>query len=113
MISLYISGLEKFPTQFRVHGRDRFRALTNRTKKTLPSSKLVILSANSSVASEEYLICEVYQMFQVHFLAKMAQKVLVTGGAGFIGSHTVLELLEAGYEVIAIDNFLNSVPGRY
>ncbi|KAH7722037.1 Protein GALE-1 a [Aphelenchoides avenae] len=39
-----------------------------------------------------------------------AQKVLVTGGAGFIGSHTVLELLEAGYEVIAIDNFLNSVP---
>lgn len=41
----------------------------------------------------------------------MAQTVLVTGGAGFIGSHTVLELLEAGYEVIAVDNFLNSVPG--
>lgn len=36
--------------------------------------------------------------------------VLVTGGAGFIGSHTVVELLEAGYEVVIIDNFSNSSP---
>ena len=36
--------------------------------------------------------------------------VLVTGGAGFIGSHTVAELLEAGYEVVIIDNFSNSSP---
>lgn len=35
-------------------------------------------------------------------------KVLVTGGAGFIGSHTVVELQQAGYEVVAIDNFENS-----
>jgi len=34
--------------------------------------------------------------------------VLVTGGAGFIGSHTVLELLEAGYEVVVVDNLSNS-----
>lgn len=35
--------------------------------------------------------------------------VLVTGGAGYIGSHCVVELLEAGYGVIALDNFNNSV----
>lgn len=34
--------------------------------------------------------------------------ILVTGGAGYIGSHTCVELLQAGYEVIVVDNFLNS-----
>ncbi|MBP9187275.1 MAG: UDP-glucose 4-epimerase GalE [Bacteroidia bacterium] len=37
-------------------------------------------------------------------------KVLVTGGSGFIGSHTVVELQQAGYDVVAIDNFENSSP---
>ena len=36
--------------------------------------------------------------------------ILVTGGTGFIGSHTVVELLESGYEVVIIDNFANSKP---
>jgi UDP-glucose 4-epimerase len=36
--------------------------------------------------------------------------VLVTGGAGFIGSHTCVELLEHGYEVIVVDDFSNSSP---
>lgn len=35
-------------------------------------------------------------------------RILVTGAAGYIGSHTCLELLEAGYEVIALDNLSNS-----
>jgi UDP-glucose 4-epimerase len=35
-------------------------------------------------------------------------KILVTGGAGYIGSHTVVELMNAGYEVVIIDNFSNS-----
>lgn len=34
--------------------------------------------------------------------------ILVTGGAGYIGSHTCVELLEAGYEVVVIDNLCNS-----
>ena len=36
--------------------------------------------------------------------------ILVTGGAGFIGSHTCVELLENGYEVVIVDNFINSKP---
>ena len=34
--------------------------------------------------------------------------ILVTGGAGYIGSHTCVELLNSGYDVIVIDNFCNS-----
>ena len=37
-------------------------------------------------------------------------KILVTGGTGYIGSHTVVELQNAGYEVLVIDNFDNSHP---
>jgi UDP-glucose 4-epimerase len=40
----------------------------------------------------------------------MTQTILVTGGSGFIGSHTVVELLEANYQVVIIDNFCNSSP---
>ena len=35
-------------------------------------------------------------------------KILVTGGAGYIGSHTVLEFALAGYEIVVIDNLVNS-----
>lgn len=38
----------------------------------------------------------------------MAKKIIVTGGAGFIGSHTVVELIHSGYTPIIIDNFSNS-----
>ena len=34
--------------------------------------------------------------------------ILVTGGAGFIGSHTCVELLNAGYEVVVLDNLVNA-----
>ena len=36
--------------------------------------------------------------------------ILVTGGAGYIGSHTCVELLNAGYDVVVVDNYDNSVP---
>jgi UDP-glucose 4-epimerase len=38
----------------------------------------------------------------------MSKKVIVTGGAGFIGSHTAVQLVQAGYTPIVIDNFCNS-----
>lgn len=38
----------------------------------------------------------------------MATKILVTGGTGYIGSHTTVELQQAGYEVVIIDNLSNS-----
>ena len=34
--------------------------------------------------------------------------VLLTGGAGYIGSHVAVELLQSGYDVIIVDNFYNS-----
>ena len=37
-------------------------------------------------------------------------KILVTGGSGYIGSHTVVELINAGFEPIIIDNYSNSSP---
>ena len=36
--------------------------------------------------------------------------VLVTGGAGYIGSHACVELLEAGFNVVVVDNLSNSNP---
>jgi UDP-glucose 4-epimerase len=38
------------------------------------------------------------------------QNILVTGGAGYIGSHTCVQLLNAGYRVIVVDNYSNSKP---
>lgn len=39
---------------------------------------------------------------------KMTEKVLITGGAGYIGSHTTVELAAAGFEPVIVDNFSNS-----
>lgn len=40
----------------------------------------------------------------------MNKSILVTGGAGYIGSHTCVELLQAGFELTVLDNFCNSKP---
>ena len=37
-------------------------------------------------------------------------KILVTGGAGYIGTHTSVELLNAGKDIVVLDNFSNSNP---
>ena len=39
----------------------------------------------------------------------MTQTILVTGGAGYIGTHCIIELLQKGFQVVAIDNFTNAV----
>ena len=38
----------------------------------------------------------------------MKEKILVTGGLGFIGSHTVVELVNNGHNILIIDNLVNS-----
>ena len=40
-------------------------------------------------------------------------KILVTGGAGFIGSHILVELLKKAYDIFVIDNFSNSSPNVF
>ena len=37
-------------------------------------------------------------------------KVLLAGGAGYIGTHTAVQLLKGGYEVVVVDNYDNSCP---
>ena len=44
--------------------------------------------------------------------AGVGKTILVTGGGGYIGSHCVHELLVEDYNVVAVDNFVNSVPGK-
>ena len=43
--------------------------------------------------------------------SEMREWVLVTGGAGYVGSHCCVELLQAGYNVIVIDNLTNASIG--
>ena len=39
--------------------------------------------------------------------------ILITGGAGYIGSHTVVEVLNADYNVVVVDNLSNSSQGMF
>ena len=45
-------------------------------------------------------------------MAGSGRTILVTGGAGYVGSHCVVELLKEDYNVIVIDNFINSIKGE-
>ena len=41
----------------------------------------------------------------------MAKKILITGGAGYVGSHVLVELLNEGYDCVVIDNLANAHTG--
>ena len=42
-------------------------------------------------------------------MAGAGKTILVTGGGGYIGSHCIIELLNEGFDVIAVDNFVNCI----
>ena len=45
-------------------------------------------------------------------MAGKGKTIFVTGGAGYVGSHCVLELLKEDYNIVSMDNFSNSVKGK-
>ncbi|GFQ84817.1 UDP-glucose 4-epimerase [Trichonephila clavata] len=51
-------------------------------------------------------------LFHPSFKMSSNNSIFVTGGAGYVGSHSILELLKNGYDVVAVDNFSNSSPGE-
>ena len=57
-------------------------------------------------SQEETLYCQ-------QVVRNMIEKcILVTGGAGYIGSHIVVELVNTGYDVVIIDSFVNAFTGQ-
>ena len=64
---------------------------------------------NSSGYTDKYKICKSITYKEgINKGGTQAMKILVTGGAGYIGSHTCVELLEAGYDVVIVDNLYNA-----
>ena len=60
----------------------------------------------------DYRLCQ-YTVIEVKFYFRMSKgNVLVTGGSGYIGSHTVVELLKEDYSAIVVDNMANSVENE-
>ena len=51
--------------------------------------------------------------FSLFYRSMSGQCILVTGGAGFVGSHSVIELISAGYSVVVVDNFVNASHGKF
>ena len=49
--------------------------------------------------------------FQYNIMPGTGRNILVTGGGGYIGSHCILQLLQEDFNVIAVDNFVNSIKG--
>ena len=61
---------------------------------------------------EEPLIFESFDKNNIMEFENSGPTILVTGGAGYIGTHCIVELLQKDYNVVAIDNFTNAVKGE-
>ena len=57
------------------------------------------------------LILIIILQFQYNIMPGTGRNILVTGGGGYIGSHCILQLLQEDFNVIAVDNFVNSIKG--
>lgn len=91
--------------------RQRFLLLWKFGNLDLLSSS-IRLHISQKISDEGYWkgIGCIYSFYSCILQAKMASKgtILVTGGTGYIGSHTVVLLVEAGFDVVIIDNLANS-----
>ena len=67
-------------------------------------------SHNQNRAARPVLLCGVSNVCPRVASAAMAESVLVTGGAGYVGSHVVVELAQAGYAPVVLDDYSNSTP---
>ena len=98
------------------HGLHRLPALQRLWQQIHHASEALELTHNTGFPSTAVQSARWRQLLQNQRIVLsnsargMGSRVLVTGGAGFIGSHTCLVLLEAGYDLVILDNFSNSSP---
>src|SRR5215469_4303565 len=71
-----------------------------------PTSVKSVRSRNCSMAltNSSAPVCIRAPCYYNRFLTPQNRRILVTGGAGYIGSNTTLQLLDAGYDVVVVDN---------
>ena len=86
--------------------------------RTAESSTIIRLANRKSRAPRPAFCCALrlrrvgsaYSIMAAAIHRRMADTILVTGGAGYVGSHVVVELARAGYAPVVLDDFSNSTP---
>lgn len=81
------------------------RVCQHDVKVDLPHVKIAYAQPFATIASN---VCGICRLFSHWVTCRMAGNVLVTGGAGYIGSHSVVELVNSGFSVTILDNLSNS-----
>ena len=89
--------------------RRRWRSTTPGTAGR-PTSSAAWSRSSAACAGPGRLATPSTDRIRLEPITLAAMRILVTGGAGYIGSHTVVQLLEAGHEVVVVDNLSNSSP---